>query len=40
LRQGDKMRRVKGLAVLVATIVMLALATVASFPWDVTRPHF
>jgi hypothetical protein len=34
------MRRVKGLVVLVSTMATLALATVASFPWDTTRIHF
>jgi hypothetical protein len=34
------MKRFKALVVLVATLAALALATVASFPWDTTfAPH-
>jgi hypothetical protein len=33
------MRRVKSLAVLVITLAALAMASLASFPWDTTGPH-
>jgi hypothetical protein len=33
------MRRFKGLAVLVITLATLAMASLASFPWDTTGPH-
>ncbi len=34
------MKRFKGLIVLVATLAALALASLASFPWDTTlAPH-
>jgi hypothetical protein len=33
------MRRLKGLAVLVVTLATLAMASLASFPWDTTGPH-
>jgi hypothetical protein len=34
------MKRFKALFVLVATLAALTWASLASFPWDTTRPHF
>jgi hypothetical protein len=34
------MRRFKGLIVLVLTFATLAMASLASFPWDTTKVHF
>jgi hypothetical protein len=33
-------RRLRSLIILVTTFATLALASLASFPWDTTRPHF
>ena len=33
-------RRFKSLIILVITLATLALASLASFPWDTTGPHF
>ena len=38
-RLGDGMKRFKALLVLVLTFATLAMASLASFPWDTTGPH-
>jgi hypothetical protein len=34
------MKRFKALILVLATFVMLAMASLASFPWDVSSVHF